>query len=168
LLTSCPAAGATAQAAEIASLQNRLSTAESQISSWKSQNSALQALLADYENGISLCLDKLRPFAQQHASALNAHRAHYLNLIEEERRQNLELRLEHQKWQQGLGMVAESAREALKAQSEAELPWIERLAGLKAENRVLRRLCGLPVGEESDEEEELQDVQESPEQEPHG
>lgn len=128
----------------------------------------MQTLLTDYENGISMCLDKLRPFAQQHTSALNAQKAHYLNLIEEERRQNLELRLEHQRWQQGLGKVAEHAREALKAQSEAELPWIERLAGLKAENRTLRRLCGLPIGEESDDEEELHDIQESPGQEPHG
>ena len=36
------------------------------------------------------------------------------------------------------------------------------------ENRTLRRLCGLSVGEESDDEEELHDVQESLGQEPHG
>lgn len=141
------------------------------MSSLQSQNSALQSLLTEYENGISLALDKLRPYAAQHASALNAQRSHYLQLIEVERRQNLELRLEHQRWQQGLGSVAENAREALKAQGESELPWMERIAGLEAENRGLRRLCGLEV-EDSEDEGPTQEgdiaSQGSPEEVPHG
>jgi len=66
-------------------------------------------------------------------------------------------------------MVAENAREALKAHSESELPWLERIAGLEAENRSLRRLCGLEVEDSEDEVPEVEvQSQGSPEEVPHG
>ena len=44
--------------------------------------------------------------------------------------------------------------EALKAQSEMEVGYVRKIAGLKADNRSLRRICGVPLGVDSDEEED--------------
>lgn len=68
---------------------------------------------------------------------------------------NLELRLEHQQWQRGLGNVMECVREALGANEGAEGKWRRRVEGLRVENRALRRLCGLEV-DDSDSEKEME------------
>ena len=144
---------------ELAALQSQLATAVSQLSNMTAQKESMAQLLIDYETSLSLLLDKLRPFAASHAAAQTAHKAHYLQLVEDERRQNLELRLEHQQWQQGLGRVAELVREALKSQAEGDRPWRERVTALRVENRSLRRMVGLPPGDDSDDEMEPADVE---------
>lgn len=66
----------------------------------------------------------------------------------------MQIRLEHAEWQTGLGRVAEYARMALKAQSEADVPWLREVRELREENRVLRRLAGWEerAGDSSEEE----------------
>lgn len=99
-------------------------------------------------------MEKLRPFAAQHNQALLSQKAHYLRLIEDERQQNLDLRLEQSRWQESLGRLNENLRLALIAQTEAELPYLRKITKLKGENRSLRRICGVASLEDSDEESE--------------
>jgi hypothetical protein len=103
-------------------------------------------------------MDKLRPFAQQHNQALLSQKAHYLRLIEDERQQNLELRLEQSRWQESLGRLNDNFRCALIAQTAGETPFLKKISALKAENASLRRMCGAPKLEDSDEEEDEDDV----------
>jgi hypothetical protein len=119
--------------------------------------SKLQSLNQDYESSLTLLMEKLRPFAQQNSQALLAQKAHYLRLIEDERQQNLELRLEQSRWQESLGRLNENLRCALIAQTAGESPFLKKIAALKAENASLRRMCGAPKLEDSDEEEEDED-----------
>lgn len=143
---------AASRAAEIANLQSQVSSAQKTISDLAASNTTLQTLLTDYENTLSMVMDKLRPYAEaQTLSILSLHK-HYQGLLEQERATSMQLRLEHAEWQAGLGRAAEYARTALKLQSEADRPLRAEIQELKEENRVLRRLAGWEERPDSDED----------------
>ena len=104
-------------------------------------------------------LEKLRPFASQHSQALLSQKAHYLRLLEEERKQNLQLRLEQSLWQEGAAKIKDNIVFAMKLQSTAELPYVRKIARLKADNKSLRRMCGVPLLEDTDDESSDDEVQ---------
>ncbi|KAF3010050.1 hypothetical protein E8E13_011527 [Curvularia kusanoi] len=106
--------------ATVADLTSRLSAAESQISSLTTHTASLTSLVTDYENALTLLLDKLRPFAYSQTNSILALHKHYNTLLDAERATSMQLRLEHAEWQAGLGRVAEYARMALKSQSGGE------------------------------------------------
>ena len=143
--------------AELASLHSQLSSAHREIVSLDSENASLRHLVNDYERGMQLVLEKLRPFAFQQAQTLTATRAHYNALLEAERQTNLELRLEHQAWQAGLARVANYTRMAFLEHSQSLLPYIRKIAGLKSENKALRRIVGWEDPPDSSDDEEYVD-----------
>lgn len=51
----------------------------------------------------------------------------------------------------------------MKALTEAELPYIRKIAGLKADNKALRRICGVPLMDDSDDDGEEEEVVETKE-----
>ncbi|KAF2278747.1 uncharacterized protein EI97DRAFT_372377 [Westerdykella ornata] len=140
----------------LASLTTQLTTTQSHLSSLQSHTNELTQLITDYENALTLLLDKLRPYAYTHTQSLLALHKHYQDLLEKERAATMQVRLEHAEWQAGLGRVAEYARAALKSQAEADLPLRREVKALREENRVLRRLAGWEErrDESSDEEAE--------------
>lgn len=148
---------AAARLAENLQLQSSLSNAQSRVSSLTSQNSAMASLLTDYENSITMLLDKLRPYAYNQTQAIISLHKHYQGLLDQERSVSVQLRLEHSEWQAGLGRVAEYARGALAAQDGSERAFRSEIAALKEENRVLRRLAGWEEkSDDSGEEEEIE------------
>lgn len=116
--------------------------------------SSLTTLITDYENALTLLLEKLRPYAYNQTTSILALHKHYQGLLEAERATSMQLRLEHAEWQAGLGRVAEYARQALKVQTQREEPLVAEIKSLKEENRVLRRLAGWEDREDSSDEEE--------------
>ena len=148
-------------------MQSRLQNAESTISTLQASNTQLTSLITDYENALTLLLDKLRPYAYTQTSSIIALHKHYQILLENERATSMQLRLEHTEWQAGLGRVAEYARQALKVQTLGEEGLVSEVRGLKEENRVLRRLAGWEEREgSSDEEEEKKPYVPKPEEDP--
>lgn len=77
---------------------------------------------------------------------------HYNNLLDQERMETMEARLEHQAWQAGLQRVSEGVRMAMKAREEEAMPWRARIAALKEENRILRKKAGWDPPADSDDE----------------
>ncbi|KAF1815619.1 hypothetical protein P152DRAFT_389862 [Eremomyces bilateralis CBS 781.70] len=142
------------RAAELATVHNQLSAANRKVAALEASNEEFKQLVTDFENAMELILTKLRPYAYHHAQAINATKAHYNHLLEQERAANLQMRLQLVDWQDGLRRVNTYAREALNHSSEARLPYIRRIAGLKNENRTLRRLAGWPERDDSSDEEE--------------
>ncbi|KAJ4409279.1 hypothetical protein N0V91_002635 [Didymella pomorum] len=144
--------------AERTALQSRIASLESSLSSSTAHTHSLTSLITDYENALTLLLDKLRPYAYTQTSSILALHKHYQTLLESERATSMQLRLEHSEWQAGLGRVAEYARQALKVQSQGEEGLVAEIRGLKEENRVLRRLAGWEEreGDSSDEEEKAE------------
>lgn len=49
----------------------------------------------------------------------------------------------------------------MKALTEAELPYIRKIAGLKTDNKALRRICGVPLMDDSDDDGEEEEVVET-------
>lgn len=147
---------ASGQAAELASLQGELARARAEAETTREEYKELAEVNADYEAVLGQVKDKVHEYAKGHADALNAVHRHYNGLLEQEREANLQLRLEHGKWQAGLGRAAEYARMALRERSEEVAPFEGRLRELKFENRILRRHVGWSLEglEDSDEEEE--------------
>ena len=141
------------RAAELAAAQAQLGAAQRRIGALETGYGDMNALLSDYENAIGITLERLRPYAYQHTQAIIALHAHYNSLLDAERTANLHLRLEYQKWQAGLGRVANYARLALRSDNEGTLPYLRKIAALKTENRVLRSLAGWesPDDESGDE-----------------
>lgn len=80
---------------------------------------------------------------------------HYLDLLQKEKDANFAMRMEHSKWQEGLAKVLEYNREALRARGEENEPFEKERAELRVQNRCYRRLLGLSVAEDEDDEEEL-------------
>lgn len=146
---------AATRAAELAHLQSTLSTTQSRLAALSAQNTAMATLLTDYENSITMLLDKLRPYAYNQTQAILSLHKHYQGLLEQERATSMQLRLEHSEWQAGLGRVAEYARGAMKVQGESERALRSEIKGLKEENRVLRQLAGWEERGDSSEEEEV-------------
>ncbi|UPX17269.1 uncharacterized protein EKO05_0007635 [Ascochyta rabiei] len=148
---------AASRAAELTTLQSRLTAAESTIHALETSTASLTSLVTDYENALTLLLDKLRPYAYNQTTSILALHKHYQSLLEQERSTSMQLRLEHAEWQAGLGRVAEHARQALKLQTQAEEPLVAELRCLKEENRVLRRLAGWeekPAGSDDDDDDD--------------
>lgn len=145
---------AASRAAELGHLRTQLTTAESTISALNNTQSSLTTLITDYENALTLLLEKLRPYAYNQTTSILALHKHYQGLLEAERATSMQLRLEHAEWQAGLGRVAEYARHALKVQTQGEEPLVAEIKSLKEENRVLRRLAGWEDREDSSDEEE--------------
>lgn len=132
--------------AQNSNLQRRLAELEQ-------QNEAYSETNQEYERAITHVLDKLRPFAYNHAQAIISIHAHYNNLLERERQEKMEQNLEHAKWQAGLQNVARYARMALTAQNDEGLPHLSKIRELKNENKVLRKLAGWEPVEDSSEDE---------------
>ncbi|KAF1924104.1 uncharacterized protein M421DRAFT_73564 [Didymella exigua CBS 183.55] len=144
---------AAASMAERAALQARVATLEAHTDAAAAHTHALTALVTDYENALTLLLDKLRPYAYTHTSSILALHKHYHALLDHERNTSMQLRLEHVEWQAGLGRVAEYARAALKVQRQGEEGMVGEIRALKEENRVLRQLAGWEERADSSDEE---------------
>lgn len=148
---------AASHTAELSALQTRITSLETSLSALDAHNTSLTSLVTDYENALTLLLDKLRPYAYTQTTSILSLHKHYQTLLENERATSMQLRLEHAEWQAGLGRVAEYARQALKVQSQGEEGLVAEIKGLKEENRVLRRLAGWEEREDSSDEEERAD-----------
>lgn len=108
-----------------------------------------------YESSIQEITARLRQHAfeqQNHTIALHAH---YNSLLEQSRNETVQAQLVHQAWQAGLGRLAGRLREAFDEVSEGGMKGRKRIAALKEENEVLRRMVGweaTPEGDTSDED----------------
>lgn len=142
------------QQIENSRLQDELSLASRTIDTLNESNTAYSDLLLEHGNALSSIVEKIRPYAHSHTDHILALHKHYNGIIAQERREKLDLRLEQQQWQSGLGRVAEYARMALKETNDGNLGLARRVARLKEENRVLRKLAGVEEGWDSSEEEE--------------
>ena len=154
--TSPPLPTGTSASQQISQLTRELTQLQQSHASLAHSHTSLLTLLTQHETLLDTAiLPQLRRYAHAHTLALTSLHAHYQRLLEEERAANLALRLEHQKWQEGLGRVSRWARLALRENGEEEgrRKQRERLGRLREENRVLRNLVGWEErGDESEEE----------------
>ncbi|KAI9664385.1 MAG: hypothetical protein M1831_002318 [Alyxoria varia] len=142
------------QAAELANLQQRLHSLQSQLSEAHAENADYASLILDYETTLEDCMRRVRNYAYEHAKATVATHKHYAALLEQEREANLQLRLEHGQWQASMGRAAEWARKALRERSEEVSPLERRNKELRVENKALRKMVGWDVRDDESESED--------------
>jgi len=150
--------------AELQDLRNKLSKSSRKVESLQWSYRDLETITDEYEAFVMGCMNMTRfSMYKHHQTLLNWHK-YYQGKCQELRDENLQLRLEHQAWQEGLGRVAHFARGALREQNEEECPLRAKIAGQRRQIICMRRLLGW-VGEEwefldSDDEEEVKEEEE--------
>lgn len=107
-----------------------------------------------YQNCLALVNDKVRDYTSQCNQAMFSWHHHYNDLLQKEKDANLAMRLEHSRWQEGLGRALEYSRLALRARTEELEPYEIERAELRTQNKCYRRLLGLSVAESDDEEDD--------------
>lgn len=148
--------GELVHASQIADLQNRLHEMTRERDDYAVQHNESIQILTDYEQTMDSLMIKIREYANNHAKAIIGVHQHYEAQLAAEREANLQLRLEHGKWQAGLGKATELARKALRQRSEETSNLETGLREVKAENRILRKLVGWEVEDSSDDEDGLE------------
>ncbi|KAK5128626.1 hypothetical protein LTR08_003960 [Meristemomyces frigidus] len=135
-----------------AQLQTALAHAHARIHTLESTLATHADLQSLYEDTLVAATDRIRAYAfEQSAYTLALHK-HYTALLAQSRGETLAARCVHQEWQARLGKLAEGLRGAVGAREAEGRPWVGRVRGLGAENRVLRRMVGWEVGGGSEDE----------------
>lgn len=114
-----------------------------------------------YEENISEVTERIRTYCFEQQNHILALHQHYTTLLSQSRNETIEAQLTHQAWQAGLKRLNEGLREAFKAREEEKRPWLGKIRALQEENRILRKIAGWEVKDETDssddEEEEIED-----------
>lgn len=137
-------------------LQTALSTAHLRITSLESTHQELLRLQSMYEDAFTDATQRIRSYCysqQQHNIQLHQH---YTQLLNESRRETVEAQIVHQEWQARLQGLSESLRVTMREREEERLSDKGVIAGLREENRVLRKIAGWqPAPEEDNDGEEF-------------
>ena len=150
--------------AELQELKNKLSKSNRKVEHLQWSYRDLESIMDEHEAFVTGVMNMVRfSMRKYHLGLLNWHK-YYQGKCQELRDENLQLRLEHQSWQEGLGRAMHHAREALREQSEYECPLKAKIAGQRRQIICMRRLLGW-VGPEwefldSDDEEEVKEEEE--------
>ncbi|KAI9786996.1 MAG: hypothetical protein M1816_007748 [Peltula sp. TS41687] len=149
--TDAATAAAAAAAATIADLRLQMGALTERNEFLAHEVHELTDLLQAYEVGLGRVLELVRNFSHENTTATLAIHRNYNDQLAAERQTNLELRQEYIDFQARLVNLNGIMREGLRyAENDTELREIEMWAALRQENRVLRRLIGLPVDESDD------------------
>lgn len=145
-------AAAAAAAATIADLRLQNQTLTDRNAYLTHEVNELTTLLQAYEAGLGRVLELVRNFSHENTAATLAIHRNYNDQLAAERQTNLELRQEYIDFQARLVNLGGVLRDGLRyaAENDSELREIEMWAALRHENRVLRRLVGLPVDDSDD------------------
>lgn len=139
----------------ISALQTSLSQAQSHIVSLEQTLAQDKELLTLYEDSLAEATEKIRTYIFTQQTSLSQLHKTYADLLEQARWETVQAQLTHQAWQENLGQVSEKMREAVRMREVEGRPYRGRIAALKSENRLLRRMVGWEVAAESEDEDEM-------------
>ncbi|GAB7359385.1 hypothetical protein MBLNU230_g6036t1 [Neophaeotheca triangularis] len=131
-------------------LQTALSTAHVRITSLESTHQELLRLQGLYEDAFTDATQRIRSYCyaqQQHTTQLHQH---YTQLLNDSRRETVEAQIVHQEWQARLQGLSQSLRLTMREREEDRLGDKGVIAGLREENRILRKIAGWEPAHEED------------------
>lgn len=146
-------------AAQLAQLQEKLTAAERTAETYKHLYTTELTISSHFESTISTIMTMIRKYCHDKEVELINTTTVWKERLQEERDRNLEMRLEHSRWQDGLGRAMHWARMALRSASEEEEPFAVERAELRHENRFMRRLLGWEADESEDEAEDAPEIE---------
>ncbi|KAI5369745.1 hypothetical protein Slin15195_G006220 [Septoria linicola] len=139
----------------VAQLSDALAKANLQIDSMRGTYNDHVNLQRLYEETLSDTTERIRQYCFEQQNHIIALHQHYTTLLSQSRSETVEAQLTHQAWQASLQRVSENVRGALKARQEEGTPYKRRIAALKEENRVLRKMAGWEPPVDSGDEDEV-------------
>ncbi|KAI9759801.1 MAG: hypothetical protein M4579_002100 [Chaenotheca gracillima] len=140
------------QSRNVAELQARIEDLTSKNGALDHECGELSSLVYNYEAAVGKILEMVRTYTFEHNQTLNGTHRYYMNELARERQEKIDLQNQQFETQAGIRRVCAIMREGIR-QSDGELSLIGENAGLRSQNKVLRRLVGWPV-EDSDDEQE--------------
>ena len=108
-------------------------------------------LIGQYENALGSATESIRKYCTDNDLKYLSQRRHYNNLLQAEKDEHLQSRLERDRWQAETLRVCEMIRTAHRLRNDEFGEEIRVISGLQSEVRVLRRVIGLEA--EAPEEE---------------
>ena len=138
-------------AARIRELELELARANRTIDIYRNEQGENTALIADYENALGNATDQIRNYCCDNNDRYLAQRRHYNGLLQAEKDEHLQSRMERDEWHAKCMQVCEMIRKAYRLRCEELSQEQSVISGLQGEVRILRKCLGME--EERPEEE---------------
>jgi len=132
-------------------IERELAKAKQLVDAYKHEQKENTNLIAMYEDALGTATEQIRNYCGGIEERFLAQRRHYNNLLQQEKDDHLQSRLEKDHWFAQTLKVCEMIRTAYRLRTEE---WGEEytiISGLQAEVRCYRRLLGMEVERPEDE-----------------
>lgn len=144
--------------AQVARLTSQVEDLTAQLETARRQTREMNEVNQIYQDTMTTMMGMIRTYVYNKEMEIIAIHRRHNDELQALKDDNLEMRLEHSRWQEGLGRAMESSRQALRAVTDYESPYITERAELREENRMLRWELGFrrrydDPAEHTDEEE---------------
>lgn len=117
----------------------------------KSEQTSNTELIAKYEDAVGTCTEQIRSYCTDNNMNYLAQRRHYNNLLQAEKDEHLQSRLDRDYWHAQTLKVCEMLRTAYRLRTDEWGTELKVISGLQNEVRVLRKALGLEVENPKDE-----------------
>ncbi len=137
--------------ARIRDLELELAKANRTIDIYRHEQGENTVLMADYENALGTATDQIRNYCCDNNDRYLAQRRHYNGLLQAEKDEHLQSRIERDDWHAKCMKVCEMIRTAYRLRCDEWNEEMSVISGLQGEVRILRKCLGMEA-EKADEE----------------
>ncbi|ERF73868.1 hypothetical protein EPUS_05880 [Endocarpon pusillum Z07020] len=138
-------------ASQIRKLEMQLLKANRAIELLKSEQSNNTELIGKYEDALGTSTEQIRNYCTENNMNYLAQRRHYNNLLQAEKDEHLQSRLDRDYWHAQTLKVCEMLRTAYRLRTDEWGEELKIVSGLQNEVRVLRKALGMDVEKAEDE-----------------
>lgn len=137
--------------ARIRELERELAKANKIISLYKHEQKENTLLIGQYEQGVWQMTDQVRDYAGRTEERMLALKRHYNDLLQQEKDEHLETRLDRDRWHANTIRCAEMIRKAYRLRCDEWCDEYRVVVGLQSEVRCLRRCLGIEAEKPEEE-----------------
>ena len=138
-------------ATRIADLERRLLASNTKLSILLSEQKENTVLIGEWEHEVGKLVEKVREHTFNNKAELYAQAQHYNKLLQEEKDEHLQARLEKDEWHKRFMRSVGMLREAYRLTCEEEETPVRVVSGLQNEVRALRSALGMEAERSEDE-----------------
>ena len=130
-------------AARIRELEHELAKANHIISLYKHEQTENTKLIAGYEDALGTATEQIRNYCSDINGRFLEQRRYYNNLLQQEKDEHLQSRLDRDSWHAKTARVCEMIRTAYRLRCDEDNEELEVVSGLQAEVRIYRKCLGM-------------------------
>ena len=137
--------------ARIRELERELAKANKLIDLYKHEQKENTSLVGQYEHGLWQVTDQIRDYATNNEDRFLAQKRHYNELLQQEKNEHLQMRLDREHWHAQTIRVCEMIRTAYRLRVDEWCDEYRVVVGLQSEVRCLRRCLGMEAEKPEEE-----------------